>query len=241
MIQPTLARCGRTSRIVQAILDGVEAPVDRAHVDACATCGRQSERALRFTRSLPAVAAAVADGIPDPVRLRRRRMGSRIGGFGLRMAPVATLAGAVAVGMLVAAVIGSRGQLPKEFATAATATEELAALGFTCGSVNAETVCRATAPDHVHRVTLTVSDGRVVEVEARIESTNGTDLDLRGVDDLLARIAATVLRPEVRTEVTGWVSDAYPSCGAGCSVELEHISLAMAKESASVTLTLRER
>ena len=246
MIQPALATCGRTARIVEAILDGVETPVDRAHIAACATCGRESARALRFTRSLPAAAAAVADAIPDPVLLRRQHVGVRIGRFNLRMAPLATLAGAVAVGLLIAAVIGTRSHPPASplanaFASAAMATEGLAPLGFVCGSIDVETLCRSAAPDHVHLVTLTVTDGFVVGVEARIESTDGTDLDLRGVDDLLARIAAAVLTPDVRTAATGWIRDAYPTCGASCSSDREEIGLAMARESQSVTLTLRER
>jgi hypothetical protein len=245
MIQRGLARCGRTSRIVAAILDGVETPVDRAHIAACAMCGRESERAVSFTRSLPIAAAAVGDGIPDPVLLRRQQFGVRIGGY-LRMGPVATLAGAVAVGLLVATVIGTRSQppaspLPNAFASPSTATEGLAPLGFVCGSMDVETLCRSAAPDHVHLVTLTVTDGLVVGVEARIESTDGTDLDLRGVDDLLARIAAAVLTPDVRTAATDWIRDAYPTCGGSCSSDREEIGLAMARERHSVTLTLRER
>jgi hypothetical protein len=178
--------------------------------------------------------------------LRRQQFGVRIGGFDLRMAPVATLAGAVAVGLLVATVIGTRSQppaspLPNAFASPSTATEGLAPLGFVCGSMDVETLCRSAAPDHVHLVTLTVTDGLVVGVEARIESTDGTDLDLRGVDDLLARIAAAVLTPDVRTAATDWIRDAYPTCGGSCSSDREEIGLAMARERHSVTLTLRER
>ena len=198
---------------------------------------------MRFTRSLATAAAAVSGGIPDPVVLRREAGVSSRGL--LRMAPLATLTGAVAVGLLVAAAIGMRSQppvsqQPEAFVATGAASEELASLGFACESVEAETRCLATAPDHVHRVTLTVDDGRVVQVEARIESTDGTDLDLRGMDDLLSDIAVAVLRPEWRTAAGDWIGDAYPTCGPRCSTDGEEVGMAMSKGSQSVSLSLRE-
>jgi len=248
MTQSALARCGRTSSIVGALLDGLDTqPADRAHIAACATCLHDSERAVRFTRRLATAAAEAADGIPEPAVARGHRVnGVRIGRLRVRVAPVATLAGAIAAGLVVAAIIGTRaqppaGQPPNAFTSVATATEALSPLGFICASSDAEAVCRSTAPDHLHLVTLTMAEGRVVEVEARIESTDGTSLDLRGVADLFARISSAVVASDLRAASDRWIRDAYPTCGAGCSSELGDVRVAMAKDGRSVSLSLRER
>jgi len=242
MTERALARCGRTAAIVGAVLDGTETPLDRSHIATCPICRRESERASRFDRSLAAAAAEVSDAIPDPAALAGERfVGPRIGRLGLGMARITTLAAAVLVGLLVANLIGSRvqpptGQSPSPFSTAEEAREALAPLGIVCQGL----VCEATLPNHVHRVLLTENDGRVVGVEARIDSTDGNVLDLRGVDDFYARIAAAVLSPDVETAAASWLRAEYATCGAGCAVELEQVDIAVEVGSRSVSLTLRE-
>jgi len=237
-----LGRCGRTSAIVAAILDGDESATDRSHIALCATCTRESERAIRFDRILTAAAVEASDGIPAPDGVARVPSGAWASLIRLRVAPIATLAGAVAVGLVLAAVIGSRVQTPAgqpsvAFSTAATARTALASLGLACGELS----CQSTAPNHVHRVQLTEDDGRVVEVEAWIESTDGKALDLHGADDLFARIAAAVLAPEAGTATASWIRAEYAACGASCSVDLEQVSIAVEVGSRSASVTLRER
>lgn len=243
MTERALGRCGRTSAIVAAILDGDASSIDRSHIALCAICSRESERAIRFDRSLAATAVEASDGIPAPAGAGEGSYGALAGLLRLRVAPIATLAGAVAVGLILAAVIGSRVQAPADgqpsiaFSPAATAHAALASLGLACD----ELICQSTAPNHVHRVVLTEAEGRVVGVEARIESTDGKALDLRGADDLFARIAAAVLEPEAGTATASWLRAEYPACGASCSVGLEHVSVVLEIGSQSASVTLRER
>ena len=240
MIEPALARCARTSAIVEAILDGTPTPLDGSHVATCPACRRESERALRFTRRLATTAAEASDAIPDPALVSGRAR------LNLRIAPIMTVAGAVAAGLMLAAIVATRGETPagqgpSALSSVAAARQALAALGFSCQQPDGELICESTAPTHVHRVLLTVDDGRVVEAEARIESTDGTRLDPSGGDVLLGRIAGAVLAPESATAAADWLRGSYASCGAGCSTDLGKIGVALAIDERVIRLELRER
>jgi hypothetical protein len=236
MIEPAVARCARTAAILEAILDGEPAPLDRSHVAACATCRRESERALRFTHSLATTATEASEAIPNPALVRGRAR------MNLRLAPIMTVASAVAAGLLIAAIVATRGQPPagqgpSAFSSPDAGRQALASLDFSCRGL----ICESTAPTHVHRVQLTEIDGRVVEVEARIESTDGKRIDPSGGDVLFGRIAGAVLAPESATAIAGWLRDAYTSCGAGCSIDLEEVGATLAIDERSIRLELRER
>jgi len=239
MSERALAGCRRTSGIVRVLLDGAETPAHRSHIAGCATCRSASERVARFDRGLVAAAAEVIATIPAPDMAPSRR--------NLKVATMATLAGAVAVGVVMAAVIiGTRtpptgSGPPGAFASVASVRGPLALLGLVCGDVPGGEVCQSTALDHTHRVSLTEAGGRVVEVEARIESNDGERLDKRGAEQLLARFAAAALAPDVGAATARWLQDAWPSCDSGCSTELADVSLRLAQDSSSVSLVLRER
>ena len=104
------ATCGRTARIGEAVLDGAElAPTDRVHLAGCAACGREADRASSFVGRLALAAEWAMDDVPDamtdaaarPLRSLRRALASG-----------AMLAGAVAAGLLLAAVVGLRLSAP---------------------------------------------------------------------------------------------------------------------------------
>ena len=234
-------RCPRTSIVVDAILDGRD--FDRAHVASCAACARESERALRFMRNLASATLDVSSGIPDPVvAAGTRRMGTRVGRLSLRML---TVGGAVAAGLLIAAVVSLRAQpaepRPGAFGSVERAEGQLAFLDLVCDEGGPGVVCESHAENHVHRVTLaTDADGRVTAVDAVVESTDGKGLDKRGADVLFGRIARAVLSPEAGRAATAWIEDSFASCGSSCSVDLPQVSLILEDAPKSVSLTLRE-
>jgi len=242
MTAPTTGlRCPRTSSVVDAILDGRD--IDRAHVATCAACAAESERALRFTRNLAAATLDVSSGIPDPaIAAGTRRMGMRAGRLSLRLL---TLAGAVAAGLLIAAVVSLRpqpaGPGPIAFGSVDRAEGQLAFLNMVCNDGDPGVVCESRAPTHVHRVTLTTdAQGYVTAVDAVVESTDGKRLDKSGADVLFGRIAAAVLSPEAAAAATTWIRDSLASCGPSCSVELPQVEITLEDAPRSIGLTLRE-
>lgn len=246
MTDTTMVRCRRTSGIVDAILESNETALDRAHLATCATCTRAAERAMQFTRSLSATAAEVSEGIPDASRLGRDMPWIRGGRTRRVTLRVLTLAGAVAAGLVIATLIGSRalaptGRGPSIFGSSVAAQERLGAMDLACGQKDGVVACEAVAKDHVHRALLTLADGQIVRVEARVDGTDGKPLVLDGANVMLARFAAAVLAPERRSEAVNWVSDAFRTCGTSCSTDFDDLHLELSKDTESVVLTLTQR
>ena len=246
MTDTTMARCNRTGEIVRAILDGEMAALDRAHLATCATCTREAERAMQFTRSLSATAIEASEGIPDASLLGRDRSllrGRRTGRLTLR---ILTLAAAVAAGLVIATVIGSRalaptGRGPSIFGPSVAAQERLGVMDLACGQMGIVVECKSVAKDHIHRALLTLEDGQIVGVEARVDGTDDKPLVRDGADVMLARIAAAVLAPEMRSQAVHWVSDTFTTCGASCSADFDGLHLELSTGTESVVLNLTRR
>ena len=239
-------RCHRTPGIAEATLDGVVSAGDRSHIAACATCRREWGRAVRFHSRLAATAAEVSNGIPHPATVAAgTSWWTNLWHTGRRLAPIATLAGAVALGLFVATIIGTRAEAPlgrpTAFSAEAPARQALGLLGLVCAESDIGFACQSTAPDHVHRVVMTLDDQRVIEVEARIESTNGEALEVGGADVLLTRIAAAVLAPNAQADVAGWLSDEFAACGTSCSAELDGLRLALEIDPHVISFSLKGR
>jgi hypothetical protein len=237
------ATCGRTARITDALLDGVElAASDRVHMAGCAACGREADRASSFLGRLALAAelamddvpAAVTDGAARPVRLLRRVLASG-----------AMLAGAIAAGLLLAAVVGLRLSAPAGTAptlgSAATAEVRLAAMDLVCAPSEAGATCESVAPDHVHRVRLTVTDGAVSGVEAGIVGTTGRSIDLRGADDLLRRMAIAALGDPQGAAATAWLADTYGACPGNCAANVAGLHLELERRDDAAILTIEAR
>jgi hypothetical protein len=246
MTDTAMARCSRSTGIVEAILEGGEMALDRAHLASCAICAREAERAMQFRRSLSATAVEASAGIPDAALLGRERTwlrGRRTGRMTLR---ILTLAAAVAAGLVIATVIGSRalaptGRGPSIFGPSVAAQQRLEAMDLACGQKDGVMECMSLAKAHMHDVLLTLEDGQVVGVEARIESTNGKPLKLDGADWMFARFAAAVLTPEMRSDVVHWLGDEFAACGTSCSADIEGVHVELSKDTESVVLTLTPR
>ena len=247
MTERAMASCRRTSGLVERVLDGAESQVDRSHITTCAACAREAQRARRFQQSLAAAASEFATGIPaPPAPSEVPTVWTRLGRVAQPIARTATLAAAIVVGVVLAGLIGSRTMPPglqaeQAFASADSARDALASLSLVCQDQDQVIVCQSLAPDHVHRVVLSESGDRVVQVVASIESIDREPIDLRGADDLFARIATAVLTPSEARLAGDWVRAAYSSCGAGCSMTLDHLGLSLAVDSRSATFVLRER
>jgi hypothetical protein len=246
MTETVMPRCRRTADIVEAILEGNEPGLDRAHLASCTTCSVEADRAMRFTRGLVATTAAASEGIPDASLLapERSRLRGRTGQLTLRFL---TLAGAVAAGLVIAAVIGSRalaptGRGPSIFGPSAAAQERVEAMDLACGQKNEHLVeCTSLAKDHRHEVLLTLEDGEIVGVKARISSTNGKPLDVRGANVMFARFASAVVTPGVRSGAVNWVANSFAECGSSCSAELDGLHLELNRDIESVVLILSPR
>ena len=246
MTDTAMARCSRTAGIVEAILAGDEAALDRAHLAGCASCTREAEHATQFTRGLSATAVEASEGIPDAALLERERTwlrGQRTGRLTLR---ILTLAGAVAAGLVIATVIGSRalaptGRGPSIFGPSVATQQRLEAMDLACGEQDGVVECMSIAKDHMHAVLLTLEDGQVVRVEARIDSTEGGPLKLDGADWMFARFAAAVLTPEMRSDVAHWLGDEFAACGTSCSADIDDVHLELSKGTESVVMTLAPR
>jgi hypothetical protein len=245
MTDSTLPRCSRTARIVDAILDGSPTALDRAHLATCATCSRAAERAAAFTESLVATAIEASDGIPDAALIGGQR--ARIGraGAGRLTLRILTLAGAVAAGLVIATLIGSRalaptGRGPSIFGPSDAAQQRLEGQKLTCTPDGAVVECLSKAPGHVHRVVLTLEDGQITQVVARIDSTDGKKLDLSGADVMMARFAAAVTSAETRSDVVNWISRNFMDCGGSCTGDLANVHLEGSLSDKSVVLTLTQ-
>ena len=246
MTDTTMARCNRTGEIVGAILDGEMAALDRAHLATCATCTREAERAMQFTRSLSATAIEASEGIPDASLLGRDRSLLRRGRTGRLTLRILTLAAAVAAGLVIATVIGSRalaptGRGPSIFGPSVAAQERLGVMDLACGQTGSVVECKSVAKDHIHRALLTLEDGQIVGVEARVDGTDDKPLVRDGADVMLARIAAAVLAPEMRSQAVHWVSDTFTTCGASCSADFDDLHLELSTGTESVVLNLTRR
>lgn len=246
MTDATLGRCSHTAGIVETILDGSNAALDRAHLASCVICTREAERAMQFTLSLSATAAEAGEGIPDASLLGRDRWrlpGGRTGRLTLR---VLTLAGAVVAGLVIATVIGSRalaptGRGPSIFGPSVAAQQRLEAMDLVCGQKDGVMECMSIAKDHMHDVLLTLDDGQVMNVEGRIASIGGGPLKLDGADWMLARFAGAALAPDVRSQAVHWIGDAFTTCGSSCSGDFEDLHLELSKGIDSVVLTITQR
>jgi len=247
MTDTTLPRCSRTGGIVEAILEGNEGALDRAHLATCTTCSREAERAVQFRRSLSVTAVEASEGIPDAGLFGRESSPLRSGRTRRVTLRILTLAGAVAAGLVIATVIGSRalaptGRGPSIFGSSVAAQQRLSAMDLACGQKDGLVECMSIAKDHKHRVLLTLDDdGEVVSVEARIDSTNGGPLKLDGADWMFARFASAVVTPEVRSQVVRGVADTFSGCGTSCSSDVAGLHLELTKEADSVVLTLIPR
>jgi hypothetical protein len=237
------ATCGRTARIAESVLDGAELVAsDRLHLAGCAVCRREADRAASFVGRLVVAAEWAMEVVPDastgtvarPLRSLRRMLASG-----------AMLAGAVAAGLLLAAVVGLRLSAPAGQATpigsAARAEVRLQAMDLVCSPTDAGMTCESVAPDHVHRVRLTVIDGAISGVEAGIVGTTGRAIDLRGADDLLRRMTLAALEDPHEAMATAWLADRYAGCEGRCSADLGGMHLALARRDDAAILTIEAR
>ena len=237
------ATCGRTARIGEAVLDGAElAPADRVHLAGCAACRREADRASSFVGRLALAAEWAMDDVPDamtdaaarPLRSLRRVLASG-----------AMLAGAVAAGLLLAAVVGLRlsapAGSPTDLGSAETARAGLAAMDLVCVPTDAGATCESVAPDHVHRVRLTVADGAIRGVEAGIIGTTGRAIDLRGADDLLRRMTIAALGGSHDAAATAWLADTYAGCEGTCSADVAGMHLELERRDDAAILTIEAR
>jgi hypothetical protein len=237
------AMCGRTARIGEALLDGVElAASDRIHLAGCAACAREADRAASFVGRLALAAEWAMDEVPDattsagarPLRSLRRILASG-----------AVLAGAVAAGLLLAAVIGLRLSAPvgslTSLGSAHTAAARLAALDLVCIPTNAGATCESVAPDHVHRVQLSVTDDAIRGVEAGIIGTTGRPIDLRGADDLLRRMTIAALSGPQEAAATAWLAETYAGCEGTCSADVDGMHMELERRDDAAILTIEAR
>ena len=249
MTDTAMARCSRTAGIVEAILAGDEAALDRAHLAGCASCTREAEHATQFTRGLSATAVEASEGIPDAALLERERTwlrGQRTGRLTLRILNVGR-GGGGRPGHRDrdrVACAGTDGpgtehpsvrRLPPQQPPTGSHGPGLWGAGRR-GGVHVDprrTTCIA--------VLLTLEDGQVVRVEARIDSTEGGPLKLDGADWMFARFAAAVLTPEMRSDVAHWLGDEFAACGTSCSADIDDVHLELSKGTESVVMTLAPR
>jgi len=235
--------CGRTGGIGEAVLDGVElAAADRIHLAGCAACRREADRAASFVGRLALAAEWAMDEIPDATSsagARPLRSLSRV------LASGVVLGGAVAAGLLLAAMIGLRLSAPAGTLTslgpADKAAAGLAALDLVCIPTDAGTTCESVAPDHVHRVQLIVTDGVIRGVEAGIIGTTGGPIDLRGADDLLRRMTIASLSRPQDAAATAWLAEAYAGCEGTCSADVDGMHLQLERRDDAAILTIEVR
>ena len=237
------AACGRTARMGEAVLDGVElAAADRIHLAGCAACRLEVDRAASFVGRLAVAAEWAMDEVPDattsagarPLRSLRRVLASGV-----------VLGGAVAAGLLLAAVIGLRLSAPAgsltSLGSAHAASARLAALDLVCVASDAGSTCESVAPDHVHSVRLIVTDGAIRGVEAGIIGTTGRPIDLRGADDLLRRMTTAALSRPQDTAVTNWLAETYAGCKGTCSADVDGMHLQLERRDDAAILTIEAR
>jgi hypothetical protein len=238
-----VATCGRTTRIAEALLDGAElATSDRLHLAGCAACSREAERTGTFLRRLTVAAEVTMDELPvgtTDVAARPLRALPRVRAAG------AMLAGAVAAGLLVAAVVGLRLNAPAGQVTtigsAATAEVRLNAMDLACIATDSGTTCESVAPDHVHRVRITAEGGAIRAVEAGIIGTTGDAIDLRGADDLLRRLTVAALEGPYDAAATAWLASSYAGCRDTCSAEVDGMHLQLERRDDAAILTIEGR
>ena len=121
------------------------------------------------------------------------------------------------------------------------AAARLAAMDLVCMPADAGTTCESVAPDHVHRVRLTVSDGAIRGVEAGIIGTTGRPIDLRGADDLLRRMTMAALDGPHDAAATAWLADAYAGCDGTCSADVDGMHLELERRDDAAILTIEAR
>lgn len=235
-----LARCGRTAGIGAVVLDGGElASADRLHLAACAACGREAERIARFHQRLAATAATVIDSVPAPAAGH-----APLGRLGRLLASSAVLAGAVAAGLLLAAVVGLRLAQPAgestipTLGTTASAMAGLAGMGLACAEAERETTCESRASDHVHRVVLATESGSVIGMEGSIAGTQGGPIDLAGADLLLGRMTRAVLGDAAEVTAATWLAGAYADCADVCAATRPGLRLTLEKRADGIILTV---
>jgi hypothetical protein len=155
------------------------------------------------------------------------------------------MAGAVAAGLLLAAIVGLRLSAPagppSDLGSAELARVDLAAMDLVCVPTDAGATCESVAPDHVHRVRLTVADGVIRGVEAGIIGTTGRAIDLRGADDLLRRMTIAVLGSSNDAAATAWLAGAYPGCEGTCSADVAGMHLELERRDDAAILTIEAR
>ena len=177
---------------------------------------------------------AMTDAAARPLRSLRRMLASG-----------AMLAGAVAAGLLLAAVVGLRlsapAGAPSDLGSAEMAKADLAAMDLVCVPTDAGATCESVAPDHVHRVRLTVTAGAIRGVEAGIIGTTGRAIDLRGADDLLRRMTIAALGGSHDAAATAWLADTYAGCEGTCSADVAGMHLVLERRDDAAILTIEAR
>ena len=237
------ATCGHTARIGEALLDGADLTAsDHLHLAGCAACSYEADRTSAFLGRLARAAEAAMDDVPDgmtDVAARPLRSLPRV------LASGAMLAGAVAAGLLIAAVVGLRLSAPAGQATTlgsvAMAEVRLTAMDLVCGATDSGTTCESVAPDHVHRVRITTAGGAIRSVEAGIIGTTGEAIDLRGADDLLRRMTVAALDGPYDAAATAWLASSYAGCAATCSADVGDLHLQLERRDDAAILTIEAR
>jgi hypothetical protein len=155
------------------------------------------------------------------------------------------LAGAVAAGLLLAAVVGPRltppAVAPAALGSADTALARLSAMDLACAPSDAGMRCESRAADHVHSVLLIERGGAVVGVEAGIIGTLDRPIDLRGADDLLRRMTVAALGGPHGAAATEWLATNYAGCAGTCSGDVARMRLALEKRDDAAILTIEAR
>ena len=234
----SVARCPRTADVVDTVLDGGD--FDRVHVASCPACGPHVGRAAAFVRRWAGAAQEAGSGSPDPP--------PAAAGWTARLPLLrpAALVATVAAGVLVAWLVASGrpsgvGVVRSIGAAPAIAQAQLEALRMACEDTTAGFACVSAGPDHRHQVSVSLRNGAVVGVEARIDSTNGKTIDPSGGDVLFGRFAAAVLTPEAGAEVAAWLTANYPRCSTGCTGTLDAVRTEMRVGAQSIRLTITPR
>ena len=114
-------------------------------------------------------------------------------------------------------------------------------MDLVCVPTDAGVTCESVAPDHVHRVRLTIVDGAIRGVEAGIIGTTGRAIDLRGADDLLRRMTIAALGGSHDAAATAWLADTYAGCEGTCSADVAGMHLELDRRDDAAILTIEAR
>lgn len=241
-----VARCRRSGRIAQRLLDGREpSAADRAHMAGCGVCSAESRRVAGFLAALPATASDVAEGIPSPTPARAtRRLPAWIARGRQPVLGAATVAMAVAVGLVVASVIAPRAGQPSgrslaPLADRAAAVASLESLGLACGSpVAGVTTCRRSAAGRVEQVVLETQAAGTTTVAASAHTDGRQPFEVAGVAAYLSGTARSVLSAEAGLEVERWLRAVGTRCGGECTTTRAGVAITLDVGEEAVKLVL---